>query len=369
MSRRTALTSSLISAVIAAVVTAMALMFSGASGPDSNPEPQGAIRSELTDPLQIGSVTRAPIAAPVTFAELTRSSVDWAAVYAQVVPSLVSVVTREGAGSGFFVTEDGHIITNLHVVAGAGQVRVYTLDGESIEAEVIAKDAGNDLALLRVDAEDIEVVVPMFGASGDLRVGDPVGALGAPFNLPNSLTVGIVSALDRTRSSGAGTWEPLRAMIQTDAALNPGNSGGMLVDERGRVVGIPTQIESPDRVSSGIGFAVSVDAMLLSLPTLLTGEDVERSYLGVSLSQESEPLEVLDVVCGSAADQAGILVGDRVLQINGDSAGTFAELVDVLSTISPGEEITITVQRGFLRLMLEATSTAWPSSPPTLGCG
>jgi S1-C subfamily serine protease len=369
MSRRTALVSSLASAAVAAAITAMALLFGGAAETDEGQPAQDTIRAELSEPLGISSGPSAPVPAPVTFAELSRSSVDWAGVYARAVPSLVSVVTEEGAGSGFFVTRSGHVITNLHVVAGATQIRVYALSGDYADAEVVARDAGNDLALLKVDPDEVEVVVPVFGASDDLRVGDPVGALGAPFNLPNTLTVGIVSALDRTRSSGNGTWEPLRAMIQTDAALNPGNSGGMLVDERGRVVGIPTQIESPERVSSGIGFAVSVDAMLRSLPTLLKGVDVERSYLGVSLSQESEPLEVIDVVCDSAADQAGILVGDRVLQINGESAGTFAELVEALASVIPGDEMTITVRRGFQRLTLEGVATAWPTSPPTLGCG
>ncbi len=369
MSRRSALVSSVASAAVAAAITAMALLFSGAAETEEGQPPQDAIRVELAEPLRVSSADTSPVSAPVSFAELLRASVDWAAVYARAVPSLVSVVTEEGAGSGFFVTRSGHVITNLHVVAGARQIRVYALNGDHADAEVIARDAGNDLALLKVDPDEVEVVVPVFGASDDLRVGDPVGALGAPFNLPNTLTVGIVSALDRMRSSGNGTWEPLRAMIQTDAALNPGNSGGMLVDERGRVVGIPTQIESPDRVSSGIGFAVSVDAMLRSLPTLLEGVDVERSYLGVSLSRESEPLEVIDVVCDSAADRAGIRVGDRLLQINGESADTFAELVEAMSSLTPGDEITITVQRRFQRLTLESVATAWPTSPPTLGCG
>ena len=369
MSRRTALASSLVSAVVAAAITAMALLLSGAAETEDGQPPQDTIRTELADPSQFSSADSAPNSAPVSFAELWRASVDWAGVYARAVPSLVSVVTEEGAGSGFFVTRSGHVITNLHVVAGATQIRVYALNGDHADAEVIARDAGNDLALLKVEPDEVEVVVPVFGASDDLRVGDPVGALGAPFNLPNTLTVGIVSALDRTRSSGNDTWEPLRAMIQTDAALNPGNSGGMLVDKRGRVVGIPTQIESPDRVSSGIGFAVSVDAMLRSLPTLLKGVDVERSYLGVSLSRESEPLEVIDVVCDSAADQAGMLVGDRVLEINGESADTFAGLVEAMSSITPGDEITIIVQRRFQRLTLESVATAWPTSPPTLGCG
>ncbi len=369
MSRRTAFLSTLFSAVVAAAITATALLLvDDSGGPDSVPT-AGAIQNELMEPLGSPQQPLAPIPEPVSFAELSRSSVDWAAVYARVVPSLVSVITEQGAGSGFFVTSDGHVITNFHVVSSAEQIFVQLQDQRRLEAELIAKDAGNDLALLKIDADDVEITVPLFGGVGELRVGDPVGALGAPFNLPNSLTVGIISALDRQRSSGSGSWQPMRAMIQTDAALNPGNSGGMLIDERGRLIGIPTQIESPDRASSGIGFAVSTDTLLRALPTLLEGEDFEQSYLGVTFQQVANGLEILDVVCDSAADEADVRVGDRLLQINGESADSFDELVEVLSDITPGEEITITVQRGFRRLMLDATITAWPTERPAFGCG
>ena len=369
MSRRTAFLSIITAAVVAAAITAATLLLvDHASGPQ-HASSATAIQTDLLVPLESPQSPLAPIPEPVSFAELSRSSVDWAAVYARVVPSLVSVITERGAGSGFFVTSDGHVITNFHVVSDAERIYVQLQDRRRLEAELIGKDVGNDLALLKIDAEDIEIAVPLFGGVSGLRVGDPVGALGAPYNLPNSLTVGIVSALDRQRPSGSGTWQPMRAMIQTDAALNPGNSGGMLIDERGRVIGIPTQIESPDRTSSGIGFAVSTDTLLRALPTLLKGEDFEQSYLGVTFQQAVTGLEILDVACGSAADEAGLRTGDRLLQINGESANSFDALVAVLSDITPGEEITITVQRGFRRLMLDATITAWPTERPKLGCG
>ena len=369
MSRRKAFASSISAALIAAAITAGAFLSFGGSDSPVTGEPSGAIQYELAESLVVAQPPAVPLTPPDTFSGLTRASVNWAGVYAKVLPSLVSVVTEAGTGSGFFVTEDGHVVTNLHVVSDAEQVYIYLQDRSRHEAELIARDAGNDLALLKIDADEVEIHVPSFGGLNDLRIGDPVGALGAPFGLPNSLTVGIVSALDRTRPSGTGTLEPLRAMIQTDAALNPGNSGGMLVDEFGRVVGIPTQIESADRSSSGIGFAVSAEALLRSLPTMLRGEDVERSYLGVSLPQAGDRLEILDVVCDSAADRAGVRVGDVLLQINGQSADTFSELVDVLAAVAPGDEITITVRRGFSRLTLESTASAWPTEPPQSGCG
>ena len=369
MSRHAALLCAIAAAVVAAVVTATALLRVDDAGPPLSASTAETVQNDAADSFAQRQQPAAPLPEPVSFAELSRSSVDWAAIYARVVPSLVVVQTEAGAGSGFFVTGDGHVITNLHVVSEAERIYVQLQHGDRLQAEFIAKDAGNDLALLQIDADEIEIVVPIFGKIDDLRVGDPVGALGAPFNLQNSLTVGIISALGRQRPSGAGTWEPLRAMIQTDAALNPGNSGGMLIDERGRVIGIPTQIESPDRASSGIGFAVSADALLRALPTMLEGNDFERSYLGVSLRQEQDRLEILDVVCGSAADAANIRVGDQLLQINGESADSMDKLVEVLSEITPGEEIAITVQRGFRRLTVEATVTAWPTQQPELGCG
>ena len=369
MSRRAAFTSALASAAIAALITVMAfVLIADQESPTDSPS-AASILTERSELPPASSSPTAPADPPITFAELKRSSVDWAAIYAQVVPSLVSVVTEEGAGSGFFVSEDGHVITNLHVVSGAEQLYVYMQNGDRREAEFIAKDVGNDLALLKVDPEDLEIVLPTYTGVDELRVGDPVGALGAPFNLPNSLTVGIVSALGRIRPSGTGTLEPLRDMIQTDAALNPGNSGGMLIDERGRVIGIPTQIESPERVSSGIGFAVSADAMLRALPTLISGEDYERSYLGVTLQEGDGELEILVVVCGSAADDADLRAGDQVLELNGEPADSLELLIEALGLIKPGEEFSITIQRGLREMTLEATAGAWPTGPPTTDCG
>ena len=369
MSRRWVIASNLAAALMAAAIVAGAFLLTDGAERENHPVNPAAILSESSNPLAPPTTPVTEDLAPPSFAELTRPSVDWASIYARVVPSLVSVVTAWGAGSGFFVSADGYVVTNLHVVAGASRIRIFTQAGDWLAAEFVAKDAGNDLALLQIDPTDVEIAVPIFGSADDLRVGDPVGALGAPFSLPNSLTVGIVSALDRLRPSGAATWEPMRGMIQTDAALNPGNSGGMLVDERGRVIGIPTQIESPDRASSGIGFAVSADTLLRALPTLMEGRDFERSYLGVQSRQSDAGLTITDVVCGSAADEAGIREGDRVLELNGEPAATFEQLSQMMSSIRPGDEITVTVQRGLRRLTLEATAGAWPSERPQLGCG
>ncbi len=369
MSRRATFASLLCSLVITALVTAIAFVALDERESQTSAGTAVSILNGRPEPLGRTATPSAPAEPSVPLSDFTRTSVNWAAIYAQAVPSLVTVQTEEGAGSGFFVSEDGHIITNFHVVADTEQLFVFMQDGRRLEAAYIAKDAGNDLALLKVDPEELEIVVPTYGRVDELQVGDPVGALGAPFNLPNTLTVGIVSALGRNRLSGGQTWEPLRNTIQTDAALNPGNSGGMLIDERGRVIGIPTQIESPDRVSSGIGFAVSADAMLRALPTLLTGTDFERGYLGISFREHEHELEILDVTCGSAAEDAGLRSGDLVLQVNGNQAHSFDLLTNAMASIKPGDELLITVMRGSNEVSVEATAGSWPTERPTSGCG
>lgn len=368
MSRRHAVTMSLISAAIAAAITAAAVLALDRSVEPAPTHSTADIRSEQPPPSLQTPRPRTP-AAPQSFAESTAATVDWAAIYEQTVPALVSVVADGSAGSGFFVSQDGHVITNFHVVSGGGSLRVFTQQGNMLDAELIAKDVGNDLALLKVDPKGIEITVPLFADLEETRVGDPVGALGAPFSLPNTLTVGIVSALGRERQNGAQAWEPIRGMIQTDAALNPGNSGGMLIDGRGRVVGIPTQIESNDRTSSGIGFAVSVQTLLRSLPTMLEGRDVERTFLGVTVDGSDGRLKIQDVFCGSSADRADLKAGDTLLSVNDHSTETLDDLVDVLASITPGERITIKVQRGLRRIEVAATAKAWPTNPLRRGCG
>ena len=284
MSRRSVALVSMLSAVLACAITAAAFIAIDHGSDESQVVPT----SFSADPAsQLAAPTPPPdvvSAEPDPTAGYTRPAVDWSTIFAKVSSSVVAVYTSESAGSGFFVSEDGHIITNWHVVEDMAEIRIVMTDGTRADAEYIAKDLGNDLALLKIDARELDIDVLEYGKVEDLRVGDPVAALGAPYALPNTLTVGIISALDRLRPSGSGTWEPLRATIQTDAALNPGNSGGMLVDRFGRVIGIPTQIESPDRTSSGVGFAVSADAMLLALPTL-----IERGRRGAQLPRRDVP--------------------------------------------------------------------------------
>ena len=368
MSRSRAFLLSLFVAAVAAAITAGAFLWFDHGTESERSSGSTEILSKRSTAIPEAAAPSTPVLPP-TFAEATRTTVDWAAIYARTVPALVSVVTDRGGGSGFFVSTDGHVITNHHVAASGNNLRVVTQQGDIVDAELVAKDLGNDLALLKIDPQGLTIKVPLYADMEDVRVGDPVGALGAPFALPNTLTVGIVSALDRERGNGPQAWEPLRGTIQTDAALNPGNSGGMLIDARGRLIGIPTQIESNGGSSTGIGFAVSVEALLRSLPVLIEGRDVERTFLGVTLDRSNGQLRVGDVFCDSSADLAGVKAGDRLISINDASAESVNELVGALAAITPGEEIVITVRRGWRRVELETTAQAWPTVPLSGGCG
>ena len=371
MSRRAAGSLALIVAVVTAALT---LATESWISSEAEPSTSGQIVAEGASPSTVEQQSpprESTDPVEVSFATSTRDAVDWSALYSQLLPSLVSIATNEGGGSGFFVSEQGHILTNLHVLGNDDEASVYVQSGDRLDAELIAKDVGNDLALLQVDDDDLEIVVPIFGQVDELQIGEPVGAMGAPFGLPNTLTVGIISGLDRTRPNGTETLEPLRDMIQTDAALNPGNSGGMLIDSRGRVIGVPTQIQlSADTTpATGIGFAVGIGAILRSLPIMLEGDDVERGYLGISLDISGDTLSVSDVTCGSPADRAGMRDGDRFLTVNGESTETFGELTAVMATVSPGDLLRIVVRRGLREMTLRVTAGSWPAIQGRSGCG
>lgn len=169
--------------------------------------------------------------------------------------SVVAIATRDGSGSGVVVTSDGYILTNNHVVAGSRSVEVTLADGSTARGTVVETEASQDLALIKVDNADLKAAV--FADSTGVIVGDAVYAIGSPFGLNGTVTRGIVSALDRTISTGEGrSSEQISGMLQTDAAINPGNSGGALVDSNGNVIGINTAIASTSNANAGIGFAI-----------------------------------------------------------------------------------------------------------------
>ena len=224
-------------------------------------------------------------------------------IYAKVSPGVVFVQANSGrgelpfpgggqaaSGSGFVIDTEGHIVTNDHVVEGATQYRVrFGENGDPIAAKLLGTDPSSDLALLKVNPDDVgEALQPLqLGASQQLRPGDPAIAIGSPFGLEGTVTSGIVSALGRTIQAPNGF--SISNAVQTDAAINPGNSGGPLLDDRGRVIGVTSQIRTNGGdQNSGVGFAVPVDAIKRALPYLKDGKDVPHAYLGIATAQAAQ---------------------------------------------------------------------------------
>ena len=270
-------------------------------------------------------------------------------VYRKAAPSVVNITTKallwdfffgpypeEGAGSGFVYDKEGHIITNYHVVEGAQTIEVSFGEDMAVPAEVVGVDPQTDLAVLKVDVPPEQLVPAELGSSADLQVGQRAIAIGNPFGrFERTLTVGVISALDRTLEMDEG--RIMRHLIQTDAAINPGNSGGPLLDSHGRVIGVNAAIVSPSRASAGVGFAIPVDTVKRVVPELIAYGHYRHPWLGVlgytitpGLARKLRlPVErgvlVAKVYQGSPADKAGIrgatkrvVLGNRVILLGGD---------------------------------------------------
>lgn len=325
-----------------------------------------------------------------------------AEIYERLRPAVVEVLSRssasgfglpqEGTGSGIVIDEDGTILTNNHVVENADSLEVRFEDGTVVPAQVVGRDPANDLAVIRAEAAGAALTVAPLGSSSELRVGDPVLAIGNPFNLEGTLTQGIVSGLDRIFSTGTNT-RPLRDMIQTDAPVNPGNSGGPLINCQGEVVGINTLLENPtgDNVNVGVAFAVAIDTARRSLPEMLTGVAVSHPWLGIA-GQELTPaladelglstdsgVYVTLVSQGSPAGEAGLRGafasdaeaqqtdtappgGDAIIAVDGQPVVSVEEVAAYLDENKrPGDVVELRIERDGQELTVEATLAEWPS--------
>jgi S1-C subfamily serine protease len=278
---------------------------------------------------------------------------------------------RTATGSGFVIDDEGHIVTNAHVVDGAESVDVRLgEDGETLRATVIGTDPSTDIAVLEVD-DGADGLTPLpLGDSTDLEVGDPVVAIGNPFGLDRTATAGIVSALQREIPAPNGF--TIREAIQTDAPINPGNSGGPLFDAAGRVIGINSQIESRSGGNVGIGFAVPINTAREVAEQLIANGEVEHAYLGISgadLTPEIADVLNLDldggalvqsVVPDSPADDAGLEAGDAevtaggqpvraggdvIVAIDGEPIDGMDDVIAAVDSHEPGDEIELTVLR------------------------
>src|SRR3954470_1168952 len=266
---------------------------------------------------------------------------------------------RAASGSGFVIDNDGHIVTNDHVVEDATQYRVRFGDnGDPIVAKLLGTDPSADLALLKIDPKDMpaEISPLQLGASSDVRPGDEAIAIGSPFGLEGTVTSGIVSALGRTITAPNGF--SISGAVQTDAAINPGNSGGPLLDARGHVIGVNSQIQTNggSDQNAGVGFAVPVDAIKRALPFLKTGKDAPHAYLGIQMGQATKGgASVGAVVPNGPAAKAGLRKGDRIVEIAGTAVTEPDDVSAAVNARRPNDEVQVVVERGGERRTLTLT--------------
>ena len=280
------------------------------------------------------------------------------AVAAAVSPSVVLVevgsevgsAVRFGLGSGIvWDAENGYIVTNHHVVDGASMVKIILPDGINMEGEVIGGSSAHDVAVVRVDPEAAELVAARFAPASSVRVGQLAVAIGSPLGLTGTVTAGIVSAVRIQVQGGSDPSSPVPVeMIQTDAAINQGNSGGALADWQGRVIGMNTLIQTTSGGNIGLGFAVPSDTVELIATRIVNGESLELGYLGIS----GQPAEggdlgvvVVEVVPGSPAEEAGLMVGDVIVSIDSEPMYDIVELSAAVKLRRPGEAVELTVAR------------------------
>ena len=352
----------------------------------ATPEPSGDQATDEAVQVPEGNDS-APEPAPTSFVVPDEVLLQDAlvALYDSVSPGVVSIQVYaqngSGIGSGFVIDEEGHVVTNYHVVDGASEVDVHFPSGLKVFGEVIGEDLDSDLAVIQVDVDPDDLHPLTLGDSSQLRVGQSVVAIGNPFGLSGTMTAGIVSARGRTlesiRTTDTGQFFSAGDLIQTDATINPGNSGGPLLNLNGEVIGINRAIATGGQqiggaANTGIGFAVSSNILKLVLPALKAGETYNYPYLGLSalpslsLTQaEFLGLEratgayVVEVVPGAPADEAGIQAGDESTQIQGLFAGgdliigvddrDVLQFSDLLSYMmlnkQPGDQMDVTVLR------------------------
>jgi S1-C subfamily serine protease len=316
---------------------------------------------------------------------------DPKAIYENEAPGVVTVLSLFGSGgldsldqggggvgSGFVLNDEGEIATNAHVVttgegeasSRAKEVYVEFADGNQVEAEIVGTDPNADIALLKIDPKGLKLQPLPLGESASVEVGEPVAAIGSPFGERQSLSVGVVSAIDRSIDSL--TSFDIAGAIQTDAAINPGNSGGPLVDAEGRVIGVNQQIKSTSGGGEGVGFAVPVDAIKVSLDKLRDGGEARYAYLGVSSVELYPQLVdrfeldvekgawVQDVNPGGPAEEAGLQGGgsevtfqarafrpggDVITKVDGKAVEDSSQLAELISAYEPGDEVPLEIHR------------------------
>ncbi|WP_370696136.1 S1C family serine protease [Brachybacterium muris] len=347
----------------------MALALAGCTGADTGPAaPDASPASSASEPAAVAA----------------SAGGDWSATAAQVAPSVVSITVRTsqggGAGSGVIIDEQGHVVTNHHVIAGAtegGQILVTLADERVFEASVLGSDQASDLAVLEIADAPADLTPIEVADSDELVVGEPVMAVGNPLGLSGTVTTGIVSALDRPVTAGSaepsasGAQEPVVTnAIQTSAAINPGNSGGALVDANGQLVGINSSIAAlgPESGNIGIGFAITSRQMRSVVDQILETGTVQHAYLGVGVGDVIVEVDgaqrwaagVANVAPDGPAAQAGLQEGDGILAIDDEAVDSALSLIAQIRERPVGTEVTLDIIRDGEAQQLTVTLDARP---------
>ncbi len=300
------------------------------------------------------------VAEPVT---PTRPVESIAGIAEAALPSVVSITTANGSGSGFIITDDGYIITNNHVIADAGRdgVQVSLQDGRTVEAEIVGSSPAYDLAVLDVSLVNLTPLA--LGDSDEVAVGDPVVAVGSPLGLDGTVTSGIVSAKNRPVTAGGQGEVSFINAVQTDAAINPGNSGGPLLDSSGRVIGVNSSIAALQNGfggqagSIGLGFAIPINQARLTAEQIIADGEASYPIIGATLTYGpvGQGAIVDSVVPGGPADGVGLRAGDRVVAIDDSPVLTSDELIVAIRSRQPGDTVELTIERNGTEETLEVT--------------
>jgi S1-C subfamily serine protease len=384
----------------------LALLFAvglAACGDDDSTGSAGSATTTTTTTTAAGSGSGKPVVG-------SGSGFDPQAIYSEAAPSVVTILslvgdsgnpTSAGQGSGFVISDDGEIVTNAHVVTDAteaggstpineaDEVYVEFGDRNQVPAEIVGTDLNADVALIKVDPDGLDLNPIELGDSDSVQVGAPVAAIGSPFGQEQSLSVGIVSATDRSIDSL--TQFKIDGAIQTDTSINPGNSGGPLIAADGRVIGIDQQINTTSGGNEGVGFAVPINLVKRSVDQLRKNGKVEYAYIGV----KSQPLYpqladklgidaptgslISSVVPDGPADQAGlqggskddkvefqgrqvIAGGDTIVAVDGQKLEAENDLSRLIATYNPGDDVTLTIIRDGKQMDVDVTLGARPES-------
>jgi putative serine protease PepD len=332
-----------------------------------------AAASSSTTSTTAGStaVTAQPAAVKTTVANLTQ-------LYDKVTPGVVDITvtsnapagnfgfgqgggTTQAEGTGFVVDTGGHIVTNQHVVDGATSITVRFKDGKTVKATLVGTDPSTDIAVIKVDVAASELHPLTLGTSSTVVPGQQVIAIGSPFGLTETMTSGIVSAIDRTIQ--APNNYSIAGAIPTDAAINHGNSGGPLLDASGNVVGVNAQIQSDGGGNEGVGFAIPIDAVKSVANTLIAGGKVQHAYLGIHVADAANAAgaQVSSVQSGSPASTAGVKAGDVITAVDGKPIAKADDLTAAVSSRAPTDKVTLTVTRNGKTMTIDVTLGVRPS--------